>query len=583
MKRLDSFARDLVWRQASDAITLRRRAERWWHMLSNVPAKQLWRHAELRRHAYLVPIWGGRIGRRLTPALAKILPAPIFAARSEMGSPLPAGFALMTPWGSRSHSLPVDWHPTTPTPIEGSWCNRLHYMEFLEGLPTNLVEDVILDWIKSNPLNVAALRVAWHPFSTSIRVVVWMQQIASRRECLSPLLLDRATTSLAAQLRYIERQYESDLRGNHLIKNIKALLWGAAFFEGAESERWSQLGRRLLAAEIVEQILSDGAHYERSPTYHCQVMADLLECHAVLPEGPERVALTHVLAKMGKTAALLTHPDGKIAQFNDSALSNAYTSAQCLDALEGIAPVVLPEEGPFALPEAGFFGMRYRDDYLVVDCGPVAPPSLIAHAHGDILSFEWSLGGHRIFVDQGTYQYAAGHRRDISRSTLSHNTVSIDGQEQCDFYAAHRCGRRARATLLEWETKAQGFVLVGSHDGFAHLPGAPRHLRRFEAAPGRLVIEDRVLGGKAGHARAGYLCHPACSVSVNGHEARIVRAGTTVTLLAPSPIRVEDAEWYPDLYVAHSTKRLCFDLPWLGSGARTMFIVQNHQTSGHAG
>ncbi len=561
----------------SDAITLRQRAQRWWHMLSNVPAKQLWRRAELRLRGSLAPVWTGRLARLPALPLATTLPSPVFPPRSEQGSPLPAGFVLTTPWGSRSHVLPVEWHPPVPSPIEGSWRTRLHYMEFLEGLPTPLVEKVILDWIDSNPLDGSkALHVAWHPFATSIRVVVWMQQIASRREHLSPRLLERAAVSLTAQLHFIERFYESDLRGNHLVKNIKALLWGAAFFQGEESERWRQLGQRLLAAELVEQILADGTHYERSPTYHCQVMADLLECHAVLPESQERSALAALLAKMGNAAALLTHPDGDIAQFNDSALGNAYTTGQCLDALARIAFFAPPADGPFALREAGLFGMRHQEDYLIVDCGPIAPASLIGHGHGDILSFEWSLGGNRIFVDQGTYQYAVGRRRDISRSTLSHNTATIDDQEQCDFYGAHRCGRRARAELLEWKMTANGFVLLGSHDGFAHLSGAPRHVRRFEAAPKRLVIEDRLFGGKPGRARAAYLCHPECSVTVNGNEAIIVRAGTTVNLLAPGPIRLEDAEWYPDLYVAHPTRRICFDLPWSSNGSRTILVAQNN-------
>ena len=547
-------------------------------MLSNVPTKQLRRRAELRLRGFFAPIWRSRIGILPTPTLVTALPLPIFPPRIEQGSPLPAGFILTTPWGSRAHILPVDWHPPAPNPIEGSWRTRLHYMEFLEGLPTPLVEEVILDWIESNPFDgAAALRFAWHPYATSIRVVVWMQQIASRREQLSPRLLERAAVSLTAQLHIIERHFESDLRGNHLIKNIKALLWGAAFFEGAECAHWGTLGRRLLALELVEQILADGTHYERSPTYHCQVMADLLECHAVLPESEERSTLAALLAKMGDAAALLTHPDGYIAQFNDSALGNAYSTGQCLNALARIAPVGPQAEGPFALREAGFFGMRHRDDYLIVDCGPIAPASLIGHGHGDILSFEWSLGGHRIFVDQGTYQYAVGRRRDTSRSTLSHNTVSIDDQEQCDFYGAHRCGRRAKASLLEWETTAHGFVLVGSHDGFAHLPGAPRHVRRFEAEPERLVIEDCLLGGKPGHARAAFLCHPACEVTVNGYEAIIVRAGTTVNLVAPSPISLEDAEWYPDLYVAHPTKRICFDLPLSSGGAKTVLLAKSNR------
>ena len=35
--------------------------------------------------------------------------------------------------------------------------------------------------------------------------------------------------------------------------------------------------RQLLASELDEQVLADGMHYERSPAYHCQVLADLID------------------------------------------------------------------------------------------------------------------------------------------------------------------------------------------------------------------------------------------------------------------------------------------------------------------
>lgn len=541
-------------------------------MARNVPPRQILRRAELRLRERLAAQLYATPARQATPALATPLPPPLFPPRLEQADSLADGFRLNLPWGGRSFTLPVDWHLPAGEPLEGSWRHRLHYMEFLEGLRTPLLERVVLDWIERNPLRgPRELRFAWHPFATSIRAVVWMQQIALRHRELSPRMLERAAASLAAQLRFVERHHESDLRGNHLIKNIKALLWGGAFFSGAEGERWRRLGRRLLAAELDEQILADGVHYERSPTYHCQVMADLLECHAVLPEGAERAALTRLLPGMGRAAALLTHPDGDIAQFNDSALHNAYASSACLAALARLGEPARPADGSFALPEAGYFIDRRGDDYLIVDCGAVAPPYLIGHGHGDILSFEWSLGGRRIIVDQGTYQNAAGPRRAASRSTLNHNTLSIDGEEQCDFYGAHRCGRRAVPELLEWRPTSAGFVLAGSHDGFAHLPGRPRPWRRFTLSPNRLVVEDRLLGGAGQAASAAYLCHPACRVEVEGARARITCGPVTVDMEAPGPLRLEEAEWYPDLYVALPAKRLRLDLPRPDRGERTVF------------
>lgn len=551
-----------------------RSAQRLWYMLTNVPLRQLLRRAKLRMRSRLAPFWLTQLREIQPPQLSDDLPHPIFPPRTDQGEPTESGFVLRTPWGARQHSLPIEWNSSGDSPIDGSWLNRLHYMEFLEGLPTPLMEDIILDWIHTNPLTSASsLKVAWHPFATSIRAVVWMQQIGLRRDSLPSKFLLEASASIATHLRLIEKTYESDLRGNHLIKNVKALLWGAAFFSDSEGMRWRRLGERLLSEELTEQILPDGTHYERSPTYHCQVMADFLECHTVLPDGPLRSALRSALVKMGASGALLTHPDGQIAQFNDCALRNAYTTAQCLEVLSRIAPVTVPEAGPFSLMHAGYFGMRSAEDYLIVDCGPVAPDYLIGHGHGDILSFEWSLAGQRIFVDQGTFQNAAGRERDISRSSLSHNTVTIDGEEQCDFYGAHRCGRRARASLLDWKFSENGFTLIGTHDGFRHLPGAPRHVRQFEATSGGLVIVDRIDGRQPGtQAQASFLLHPACTVSIAGQEATITREGVTVEVRAPSPLRLEDAEWFPDLYVSQATKRIGFDLPEHGGPATTTFF-----------
>jgi uncharacterized heparinase superfamily protein len=52
--------------------------------------------------------------------------------------------------------------------------------------------------------------------------------------------------------------------------------------------------------------------------------------------------------------------------------------------------------------------MRTQSSYLVADCGRISPADLPAHGHGDVLSSERSVKGHRIIVDQGVYEYFAG-------------------------------------------------------------------------------------------------------------------------------------------------------------------------------
>jgi uncharacterized heparinase superfamily protein len=367
--------------------------------------------------------------------------------------------------------------------------------------------------------------------------------------------------SLAAQLRFLAGHLETDLRGNHLIKNLRGLLWGGAVFAGSEAERWRDLGSRLLARELDEQVLADGCHYERSPAYQCQVLEDLIECRAALPEGELRRRLDDALARMVRASLLLAHPDGLVAGFNDGGLGMARPPAELASAFERLTGLtVTAPDGPFALPEAGYWGLKAPGERLVIDCGPFSPAYLPGHAHCDILSLEWSTGGRRILVDQGTYQYAAGPRRRASRSTLHHNTVSVAGAEQSDIYGAFRCGRRARAQLLGWHPEGDSVGLSGTHDGFDRLPGRPRHSREVEAAPGRLVIRDRVEGGTGQEAVSRLLLHPDCTVDLDGQRGVLRCGSVAVTIEADAPLKAEEAEWYPDLYVARYTVRLALRL-----------------------
>src|SRR5262249_53295111 len=142
--------------------------------------------------------------------------------------------------------------------------------------------------------------------------------------------------SLAQQLHFLEHNLETDIGGNHLIKNIKALIWGSAFFTGPPADRWRSLGLLLLTKELPRQVLRDGMHYERSPSYHCQVFADLLEIRHVLSHDPLGDTLDAALARMAQVTVDLAHPDGLVALFNDAGLSMAYAPDLCLDAYTAV-------------------------------------------------------------------------------------------------------------------------------------------------------------------------------------------------------------------------------------------------------
>ena len=355
---------------------------------------------------------GRKMDLSAAPAQSPRAPLPLFEPRRGRLALREDGLRFTFLARSCDVVGPVDWRAGGEGPANQLWRMNLHYMEYLEEADDRLFADLISRWIDANPpLSKGYWKDSWNSYALSLRVVVWMQQLSLRSERLNAAARQKTITSLARQIRFLEDNLETDIGGNHLIKNIKALILASAFFLGSEAERWRARGLALLADELPAQILADGMHYERSPSYHCQVFADLLECRLALGEDPFHGALDDALARMAQVTADLAHPDGGVALFNDAGLSMAYLPAECLEAHARIFGTAPTPRRIFALADAGYFGLRNDDSFIIVDCGRIAPDELPAHGHGDVASFELSAAGRRIFVDQGVYEYFAGSRR----------------------------------------------------------------------------------------------------------------------------------------------------------------------------
>ncbi len=549
----------------------------------HMPLSKLARRFELevrrrvRDRLGLLPVsWG------VVPSLAANSPKPILPPRRDLTPIVEHGVATFR-FLNRTLAMAcddagpvVDWLAPGPGGASQLLRMNLHYMEYLEAASDPVFETIVRQWIVGNPAGCAGnWRDAWNSYALSLRVVVLMQQLARADRTLDDSLRAEVAASVAGQMRFLEKNLETDIGGNHLIKNTKALIWASAFFAGVEAKRWRSTGLALLKREIVHQVLADGIHYERSPSYHCQVFADLLECRYALGGDPLGGQLDAVLARMAQAAADLAHPDGRVAQFSDAGLSMAYAPAECLAAYERlIRPAPTPQR-VFAYPQAGYFGLRAGGSYIVVDCGRIAPDDLPAHGHGDVLSFEWSVNGNRLVVDQGVFEYFAGPRREASRAAASHNTLAVDGADQADFFGAFRCGRRPNVEVRAWQPGNDAFELVGSHDGYGHLPGRPRHVRRIAADVRGLAIRDHIEGRLDGRASVGTLLHPDIAVTVdgNGHSAMLRGSTATVRMTASAPITVEPASWWPDMGVEVATRRLMMHLPVGTTTAKFHFAI----------
>jgi uncharacterized heparinase superfamily protein len=450
----------------------------------------------------------------------------------------------------------INWAAPSDRASDQLWRMNLHYMEYLEELDPAMGLAALEAWIAANPSHQRGYwRHGWNSYVVSTRVVAWMQFLV-RISARPSAIVD----SLAAQVGYLERHLEIDIKGNHLIKNIKALIIASVFFSGRAADRWRTKGIALLAAELPAQILGDGTHFERSPSYHAQVFADLIEIRNALGCDPLNGILDETLRRMLSSVILLSHPDGMAALFNDSGLHMAYKPRACIAAYAkvlGVPPPLI--DGPFGLTDAGYYGLRAGDTYFVADMGRIGPDSLPAHAHGDVGSFELSVNGERIIVDPGVYEYVAGPLRAASRSASSHNTLAVDGVDQAAFYDAFRCGRRPRVDVEEWTKRDESFELEGRHNGYE--ASGVTAIRRISASPKRYVITDRILANKPVRANVSLLLHPGVTVTFDAGAVVLKRGKAVLKLCSTVPPAVEAATWYPDMGVSRGTSRLFLTLP----------------------
>jgi uncharacterized heparinase superfamily protein len=448
-------------------------------------------------------------------------------------------------WASRSHPALLRYH--------------LHYFDELvsRGAESRLHwQQVLLHrWVEENPVGSWP---GWDAYPTSLRIVNWLKW-ALARHTLSEL----AIRSLAQQLGHLERRLEFHLLGNHLFENAKALWFGGACFGGAAATRWLRTGREVLIVECEEQVLPDGGHAERSPMYHARVLEGLVDIANIERASgrPVPTPIANAINRMLRWLAVMTHPDGTYALLNDSALDQS----QSYEVLARYAESVgfarpTGTGGSEYLRDSGYARLAVGRWVALLDMAPVGADHLTGHAHADTLTFELSLDGARIIVDSGTSTYERGTQRDFERSTAAHNTITINGRDSSEVWAAFRVGRRARIIASGFDQRAENVTAFAAHDGFAQQSLGAIHERQWRLQPDGLHIIDRLHGEVAVAAESRFLLHPDVAVRrIDATTFEVMRGGRPAAALRVSGSlvwRIESAAYHPRFGVSEPCMRL---------------------------
>ena len=349
-------------------------------------------------------------------------------------------------------------------------------------------------WIDENPPGRGA---GWEPYPLSLRIVNWIKWALAGNELNSTQL-----ASLATQVDALVEQLEFHLLANHLFANAKALVFAGAFFAGEVGDRWLTRGCELLATEVTEQVLGDGGHYELSPMYHSIILEDLLDLtqlarlYAGVPLLQELERYTGTIDQMRRWLAVMTHPDGEIAFFNDAAFDIAPAPAAIHDYAHRLGFATFPTTFPGAtyLSSSGYVRLERDATVVLIDVAEVGPAYQPGHAHADTLSFEWSLGGQRVIVNSGTSCYGISAERLRQRSTAAHSTVVVNGQDSSEVWSGFRVARRAHPYDVRVDESAAKLSVSAAHDGYRRLPCRVRHVRRWDLSAGRFEIQDQLVG-----------------------------------------------------------------------------------------
>ena len=468
------------------------------------------------------------------------LPKPIFKRREKSVISIePLELCFLN--NSIKFGSSIDWHKTELKKGTRLWLLNLHYMEFLEGLNSEQAIKYMINWIDENPkFGKEYWMDSWNSYALSIRVVVWMQILADREYNIDDESYQKIISSIYEQIIFLRNNLELDIKGNHLIKNIKALLWASAFFNEKFSDELYDQGVKLLKQELSEQILDDGMHFELSPSYHCQVFADLLECSVVLREDQDQNLLKEKLSKMADCLNALTHSDNKISLFGDGGIDMAYSPEECINVYLKVFKSKPKLDNIINLTSSGYYGFKDSNDTFLFDAGPFAPKSLPAHGHADALSFELTIDKKRVFVDPGVFTYNNGDLRRYSRATTSHNTLSINGLDQTFMWSSFRAGRQAKITKIKSLIKNQ-FHITAEHDGYNFLKGSPIHRREVNFSNSELTIIDSVKGDFEGVASAVFQIAPNFKAeNINENEISIYDDNTRIRFLSSSYIPILD-------------------------------------------
>lgn len=368
---------------------------------------------------------------------------------------------------SKKFDSDIDWNYNEYGKL---WTYNLTYFEYLKD-KSDL--SLIYNFIE----NIEYINDGLEPFPISLRGISWIKFLT-----FNNIKDKKIDDNLYAQYDILLDNLEYHLLGNHLLENGFSLLFGAYYFE---DEKLYITAKEILMAELKEQVLNDGAHFELTPMYHQIMLFRVLDCINLVQNNhfKNQELLEFLKAKaafMLGWLEVITFKNGDIPLLNDSANGIAPKTKELFEYASRLDIATKD----IRLKESGY--RKYSNEYYecVVDIGHIGPDYIPGHAHSDTFNFVVQKNNKAFIVDTGLSTYETNERRTKERSTVSHNTVEINNKDQSEVWGGFRVANRAKIILLN---ESQN-TIEATHDGYKKENIF--HTRKWIFEDDKIIVED---------------------------------------------------------------------------------------------
>lgn len=338
-------------------------------------------------------------------------------------------------------------------------------------LYTEKILDLLLDWIKKNPVH---FNLSWFGIiDTSIRVISWlfMLSLIKNSNALVESKLKTIFESLFQQTYYIIINLEKHTLNHYTCELFAIYLFSICFKGFKSSDRWHTFSLKRLKNQLKLQTLLDGVNIERSINYHRFVLEIFTLFYLINPSNFSEKE-KYLLNKMYSFLCFSIKPDLSLPLVGDSDDAHiipkiffyqrnnneSHLSLLNIGSLlfkrgdlkyinQSLSPLFIfffglegykiftqlesfkPKSKYYYFHTGGYFIARseYEENpnYIFVDMADFSPFG--SHDHFDFANIIYSYRGKPILVDSGTFKYNVSLKmRNLFKGAQAHNLLYIN-------------------------------------------------------------------------------------------------------------------------------------------------------------